>query len=104
MRDAHEFLLSLLADFQTPVMQRRHQAKLGDTAFSDDEDKSIIFTRGNLVASLGSSTPPLLSVLKAAMDLDRVLAEIPDMRKEPYAGRLQEAVTFSSPEIFLRKF
>ncbi|HEV2704606.1 MAG TPA: hypothetical protein VGV59_01700 [Pyrinomonadaceae bacterium] len=59
---AHELLLRLLAQFQSPLITRRDDAGIGDVTFADPYGTTVLFARANLVQvvrNAGRSVAPV---------------------------------------------
>jgi hypothetical protein len=74
---AHEFLLQLLDQFMSPLVQRREEIEVGDVAFAGPEDTQILFARANLVLSLGNAGSDLIPVSDIARQFDEQLINRP---------------------------
>jgi hypothetical protein len=76
---AHEFLLQLLGQFMSPLMQRQEAAKVGDVAFAGPEDTQILFARADLVVSIANAGSDLVQVSEIARQLDNQLVGRPEL-------------------------
>jgi hypothetical protein len=77
LADAHSLLLTLLDEFQLPIIQRRFDFKIGDeqrgigdVAFSAPDDLGLLFARANIVTFLQNEGPAFVSASQFARDLD----------------------------------
>jgi hypothetical protein len=94
--NAHEFLLSLLAQFQSPLLTRRDDVDIGDVVFAMPGYTIVIFARGNLVQMLRNSGRDIVPVDNAAREFDTELVSKPDTQKSlarmaarPVIGRVK---------------
>ena len=53
--DAHQFLLRLLGEIETPLVQLRDELEVGDVAFADLQDAVILFARANLAVRVANA-------------------------------------------------
>ena len=70
---AHEFLVQLLGEFMSPLVQRREEIEVGDVAFAGPEDTMILFVRANVVISMGNAGSDLVPISEIARQFDRKL-------------------------------
>jgi len=95
-RTAHELLIRLVGQFQAAPVNRRDELGVGDVNFTPLGDGGIVFSRGNLVLSLGRAGTAPVPVLEVARQLDRTLTERPvppgaAARRARAAGRVRLA-------------
>jgi hypothetical protein len=74
---AHEFLVQLVANFESPIVERRTAVRIGDVAFAGPPYPWLAFARANLVALLRNAGPVPVQVESAARDLDDDLTSEP---------------------------
>ncbi|HEU0292204.1 MAG TPA: hypothetical protein VFR47_05685 [Anaerolineales bacterium] len=77
---AHEFLLQLLGQFMSPLVQRRKEIDIGDVAFAGPEDTQILFARADLVISIGNAGSDLVPVTEIARQFDEKLIGRPETK------------------------
>jgi hypothetical protein len=77
-RNAHEFLVHLLGEFQSPLIVRQEQTPIGDIAFVYPGNTSILFSRANLVLLIRNVGRDLVSVNEFAQQLDLSLTSRPE--------------------------
>lgn len=75
---AHELLIRLLTQFQSPVIERRDNVGLGDVTFSGPSEASIVFARANLVHLLRNAGRDVVPIFGIARQLDRDLVDKPE--------------------------
>ena len=80
---AHEFIVRLLAQFQSPFIGRRPEVLAGDVAFGpigervSSADSVLLFARANLVNLLRKGSPAPVTVTDLAGHFDGLLVEKP---------------------------
>lgn len=74
---AHELVIELLANFQSPLIERRQEPPVGDVAFAAPGDTALLFARGNVVMVLANAGRNLVPVSGLAVRLDEDLASPP---------------------------
>jgi hypothetical protein len=74
---AHELLLRLLGEFQSPLALLEETSDVGDVAFRNPGDTVILFARANLVALLRNAAPTFVPVTQVAIELDEQLVSKP---------------------------
>jgi hypothetical protein len=77
--DAHEFLIRLLGEFMSPLIQRRENAENGDVEFAGPESTYTLFARANLVVSLSNAGADLVPVAEIAHKFDAMLSTLPQI-------------------------
>ena len=77
---AHEFVLRLLGEFQSPSVSRQDQLEIGDIAFAMPAGSSILFARANLVVSMSVTEAKKTDIARLAKNFDRYLAARPESR------------------------
>ena len=75
---AHEFLVRLLGEFQSPLIARLEQIPVGDVAFGGPGDAVLLFARANLVHLIQNAGRDLLPVTGVAGQFDRELTSKPE--------------------------
>ena len=68
--DAHQFLLRLLGEIETPLVQLRDELEVGDVAFADPQDAVILFARANLAVRVANAGRSVIPVRAVAEQLD----------------------------------
>lgn len=76
---AHEFLIQVLGEFESPLLARDGKTDVGDVAFGIPGGRSIVFARANLVISVRNAGRELIPVTELARELDHDLASRPKM-------------------------
>ena len=79
---AQELLLRLLGQFESPLISRREKSPIGDVAFSDPDDRVIVFARANLVCVVQSAGSRSVPVADKAGEIDRDLIARPEVAQE----------------------
>lgn len=69
--EAHEVLLRLLAQFQSPLIERRRDG-LGDVAFGMPRDHSVLLARANVVVVVLNAGAEIQPVEPVAREIDRL--------------------------------
>jgi hypothetical protein len=67
---AHELLIRLLADYQSPLVDRREDVELGDVMFAPPGAAAVLFARGNLVIGVTRAGRGDVSIVDLARRLD----------------------------------
>jgi hypothetical protein len=75
--DAHDFLIRLLANFQSPEIKRDEDGKIGDVAFTGPGRGLALFARANLVLAVRNAGPEVVAVGDAAQQVDAELIARP---------------------------
>ena len=75
--DAHETLLGVLAQFQSPLFWRDDELPIGDIAFVGPTPAVLVFARANLVYHLRNRGQHVAPVYDAARGCDAVVIEPP---------------------------
>ncbi len=75
--DAHEYLLRLLGEFQSPLL-RRAETAAGDVAFGFPRETVMLFARANLVLLLRNAGRAVQSLAPLAGQLDETLVSRPE--------------------------
>jgi hypothetical protein len=84
---AHDYVLKLLADFQSPDVHYLPKGDYGDAMFSGKTgERMAVFVRGNLVIRLRNAERELTSVFPLAQHLDQLLTEKPEQPKNLKEG------------------
>lgn len=73
---AHEFLVRLLSEFQSPDIGRAEDA-VGDVEFAPPGEGAVLFARANLAVLLRNAGAELVSVSQSARLLDGMLVDRP---------------------------
>ena len=105
--DAHEALVSLLGDFQSPDIGRDESVSAGDVSFVFGNSVSL-FARANLVVRIRSAGAKVVAVDGLALEIDEMLTFKPKMGCERIGDieltRIEEPITvplslkYSAPE------
>jgi hypothetical protein len=77
MRLAHEWLIHLLAAFESPVIHRLENPPFGDICFSGPAPTTFIYARGNMVINVRNATRSIVDVSEVARELDAALVAKP---------------------------
>jgi hypothetical protein len=85
---AHEFLVRMLGEFESPLVAHQEQIDIGDVVFTGPANSAILFARANLVFLVRNGGRNLVSVDDPAGQLDRDLISKPGA--EP--GRVETRV------------
>jgi hypothetical protein len=91
--EAHEFLMQLLGEFQSPEVTRLEEGKIGDVAFAPPGDTAILFARANVVALMQNGGSRIVPLTELAIWLDKILSGPP----EPVQGQVAPQVQRFSP-------
>lgn len=84
---AHDHVLELLADFESPEVKYIPNGKPGDAIFSGKTGETMaVFVRGNLAVRLRNAERELTSVFPVAQQLDNLLIEKPEGTKKAKGG------------------
>ena len=86
--EAREHLLRQLAEFQSPLLERRPDGP-GDVAFGMPGVYSIVFARANMVVVVRSAGDEPEPVEAVARELDRLFATPPDPNRSPVRPELR---------------
>lgn len=75
VEEAHEVLLELLANMQSPLVERLGgDLDVGDVAFAQDPSTSVVFARANVAAKVDVAPDGALRALDTARAVDEWLA------------------------------
>ena len=100
---AHNLLISILDNFQSPLVEYNPDAPTGDVAFSDATGNWILFSRANLIAIIRNAGPAIEPVASAASLLDRTLSsEPPAAAAAPVAGRTAAFAAPAGPRVSVK--
>jgi hypothetical protein len=88
--EARELLLRRLAQFQSPLVERRSEAP-GDVAFGMPGNRSLVFARANMVVLVANAAAEVDTVEPAAKQLDRLITAIPDVALSPVRPEIRTA-------------
>jgi hypothetical protein len=89
---AHQFLVRLLGEFQSPLVARQEPPASGDVAFAGPGEGGIVFATGNLVVSVQNAGSELAPVPALARQFDDYLTGRPqtvDGRGAPEITRFE---------------
>ena len=86
---AHEVLLSLLGQFQSPLVLREREMAVGDVVFSHPGHAVVLFARANLVLAIRSAGSTTITVTDVVTQLDRELTDKPPTPVGPTAPAIQ---------------
>ena len=89
--DAHQFLLRLLGEIETPLVQLRDELEVGDVAFADPQDAVILFARANLAVRVANAGRSVIPVRAVAEQLDGHVSAKPVEIDEPETAGLVRA-------------
>ena len=81
-RDDAQFLLRLLGEIETPLVQLRDELEVGDVAFADPQD-AVIFARANLAVRVANAGRSVIPVRAVAEQLDGHVSAKPVEIDEP---------------------
>jgi hypothetical protein len=70
---AHQVLLELLENMQSPDVKRLEESDLGDIAFAHDSTTAVIFARGNIVFNISNGGEKVIDVNEIAKTIDHWL-------------------------------
>lgn len=76
---AHELLVRVLSDFQSPLAARSEDPVAGDLAFSDGSDRWSVFARANVVFVVRNAGDRLVDVGPATRAIDEVVIRRDDL-------------------------
>jgi hypothetical protein len=85
---AHELVIRLLGEFQSPLMAQQAGANLGDVVFAHPGKASYLFARGNLVVLVSSAGSKSVPVATLARQLDGDLVLKPRPEASPMAASI----------------
>jgi hypothetical protein len=71
VKDAHEYLIDALNEFESAAILRRTDVALGDVAFGTDS--VVLFARANLVVLVRKASPQTEPVLPIAQAIDALI-------------------------------
>jgi hypothetical protein len=74
---AHEYIVWLLAEFQSPLVDRRDELAIGSVSFTVPDDTAILFARSNLVVMMRNAGPELVPLAEIARRFDASIAARP---------------------------
>jgi hypothetical protein len=77
---AHDHVIDVLAQFQSPDISRDHAGELGDVAFITPQRTTVLYARANLVVLARNAGPDVAPVFDAAAGLDRLISRRPRPR------------------------
>jgi hypothetical protein len=89
--EARELLLRLLAQFQSPLVERKSINAPGELAFGMPNDYSLVFTRGNMVVLALNAGRQVETVEPVARELDRLFTAAPDVARGPVSPDIRRA-------------
>jgi hypothetical protein len=87
---AREILLRLLAQFQSPLIERRREGP-GDVAFGMTGNRSLVFGRANMVVIVLNAGGEVESVEPLARELDRLFTAPLDVARSPVRPEIRQA-------------
>ncbi|MFN2169237.1 MAG: hypothetical protein ACK2U9_23630 [Anaerolineae bacterium] len=87
--EAHQLLLSLLGELQSPLVQQLERPDVGDVAFAVPGETLLIFARGNLVVVIRNVGRMVASVMEVAQQVDRRLVSVPGEPDRSVGARFQ---------------
>lgn len=90
-RKAHEFLIDLIAQLESPLVTRVERPRVGDVAFAGPGDGLAVVARANLVMLLRAGDRPPVPIQHAAAELDAEVISKPEAPAEPVALAAREA-------------
>jgi hypothetical protein len=96
-RKAHEFVITLVAQFESPLVTREEHPEIGDVVFAGPGDGLRVVARANLVMFLRSGDKPPVPIQDAAAQLDAELVSKPEAPAEPEAPTIVE-LRLATPE------
>jgi hypothetical protein len=89
---AHEWLLHLLAVFESPLMERQATPAMGDVCFSGPTPTVFLFARGNMAVNVRNAGRAIVDVTEVARSLDQNLIAKPEgVRRVPAPARTGRA-------------
>jgi hypothetical protein len=88
--EGRELLLRLLAQFQSPLIERRREGP-GDVAFGMTGDRSLVFVRANMVVVALNAGDEVEPVEPVARELDRLFTAPPDVARSPVRPEIRRA-------------
>lgn len=83
---AHDLILAILDNFQSPLVEYNPNSPAGDVAFSDATGNWILFSRANLIVIIRNAGPSIEPVSSAASSLDNALSSEPPVAAAPAVG------------------
>ena len=86
-----QFLLRLLGEIETPLVQLRDELEVGDVAFADPQDAVILFARANLAVRVANAGRSVIPVRAVAEQLDGHVSAKPVEIDEPETAGLVRA-------------
>jgi hypothetical protein len=96
---AHELVVRLLGEFQSPGLERQKQEDTGDVAFTGHGDTFILFSRANLAVLVRNAGRELLPVFKTAWQFDQHLIGRPDAKAQKVIPEITRFAT--APQVRL---
>jgi hypothetical protein len=69
-QEARAMLLQLLGEFESPLLRRRPDQRVGDVAFEMPGQTTVLFARRNVVVMVRNAGPEPVPVLDAASEVD----------------------------------
>jgi hypothetical protein len=95
---AHEWLLHLIAVFESPLLTRQEEPAMGDVCFSAPDPTMFLFARGNMVLHVRNAGRVIVEVTEVARSLDANLIAKPKTaqrsRRRSRAGESAEVHKF----------
>lgn len=76
--EAHELVVRLLAQFQSPLIERRRNG-LGDVAFGMPGDRSVLLARANVAVVVLNAGTEIQAVEPVAREIDKLFAAPPGL-------------------------
>lgn len=92
---AHEWLIRILGEFESPLITRDESVPVGDVLFAAPEQAVLVFARANLVCAIRNAGRDVAPVTEIAREIDGdLVAEpevVPDGDARPEIRRLEGA-------------
>lgn len=85
--EAHQLLLVVLGEFQSPDLMRRNDIEWGDVCFTTPGEGAVLFVRGNLLHVLRNAGRRRIPLLDVAAALDAPLAQSVAAAPQPKAAK-----------------
>lgn len=94
---AHDQLLQMLRQFQSPAVEEYSQEEIGDVAFTDPARRVLLFARANLAVSISNGSIDCVEVDEWALRFDDYLIKRPAKIEPELQPAVGQAATPAEP-------
>lgn len=94
---AHDQLLQMLRQFQSPAVEEYSQEEVGDVAFTDPTRRVLLFARANLAVSISNGSMDSVEVDEWALRFDEYLIKRPVKTEPGLEPAVEQATAQAEP-------